>query len=36
MVLGLVVDFWVLIFLRWWSGVFAESFAENGVFSVVF
>jgi len=32
-----VVDFWGLIFLARWSGVFAGGgFAENGVFIVVF
>ena len=36
MVMGLVVDFWVLIFLAWWSGVFAGGFAKNGVQDVVF
>src|SRR5437879_3043144 len=29
MVLGLVVDFWGLIFLEWWSGVFAGGFREK-------
>jgi hypothetical protein len=29
MVLGLVVDFWVLIFRAWWSGVFAGGFREK-------
>ncbi len=36
MVLGLVVDFSVLIFLVWWSGVFAGGFEKNCVLSVVF
>jgi hypothetical protein len=36
MVLGMVVDFWGLIFLAWRSGVFAGGFRENGVFSMVF
>jgi hypothetical protein len=31
MVLGMVVDFWGLIFPAWWSGLFAGGFAENGV-----
>jgi hypothetical protein len=31
MVPGMVVDFSGLIFLVWWSGVFAGGFAENGV-----
>jgi hypothetical protein len=29
MVLGLVVDFWGLIFLAWWRGVFAGGFCEK-------
>jgi hypothetical protein len=31
MVLGFVVDFWGLIFLAWWSDVFAGGFAKSGV-----
>jgi hypothetical protein len=31
MVLGFVVDFWGLILLAWWSGVFAGGFEKNGV-----
>ena len=36
MVMGLVVDFWGLIFSAWWSGVFAGGFAKNCVQNVVF
>jgi hypothetical protein len=36
MVLGLVVDFWGLIFMAWWSGVFAGGFAKSDVQNVVF
>jgi hypothetical protein len=36
MVLGMVVDFWGLIFPARWSDVFAGGFAENGVQNVVF
>jgi hypothetical protein len=31
MVLGLVVDFGGLIFMAWWSGVFAGGFEKKGV-----
>ena len=36
MVLGIVVDFWGVNFLAWWSGVFAGGFAKSGVLNVVF
>jgi hypothetical protein len=36
MVMGLVVDYWELIFLAWWSGVFAGGFEKNGVQNMVF
>jgi hypothetical protein len=36
MVPGLEVDFWGLIFLVWWSGVFTGGFEKNDVLSVVF
>jgi hypothetical protein len=36
MVLGMVVDFWGLIFMGWWSGIFAGGFRKSGVQNVVF
>jgi hypothetical protein len=30
MVMGLVVDYWKLIFLAWWSGVFAGVLRKMG------
>jgi hypothetical protein len=36
MVLGMVVDFWGLIFMAWRSGVFAGGLAKSGVQNVVF